>query len=491
MRGARTAVLIALAIATLASASGSLAATRVYPGCGSTLRACAGAARAGDRILLRTDNVVHIPNNWSMKKGLRFLAAPGYRPRLEPKTGDGFIDVEPTESPATVGFRGIRFTNVNVGVSFSAGSGHRSYFDDNVVVVEHGGTGFSTYYYDTSAGSITMRNNTLKGVDSGTDSRIQGGTAIITGNRIRGSRSASSGYVGIVLHMGAGTVRATIASNAMHNVQKCECGIDSGLLLNAFDTAVASVEVLNNTIDDVGRTGGSGGTSGLELRVADAATMDAAVYGNLVTNVDGPGIRSNDAPGLTVHGNRNDVSSTDANQLGSYDFGTLLNVDPEYLGEAHGDLRLQTSSPLIDAGQTCIASTPLPRADAAGQFRLAGTAVEIGAYERGSTISGSVPGRNESGTDTANTIQGTGGRDVLCGLDGDDTIRGKGGGDFVYGGDGADHLFGGGGPDVARGEAGADHIDLRDGVRRNDVAYGGPDMDVCLTDTGDRRHGCL
>lgn len=80
----------------------------------------------------------------------------------------------------------------------------------------------------------------------------------------------------------------------------------------------------------------------------------------------------------------------------------------------------------MNAGQTCIDITPLPRGDAAQKFRVAGKAVDIGAYERGSTISGSVPGFNISGADLADVVTGSSGRDILCGLGDADTLNGRG-----------------------------------------------------------------
>ena len=153
-------------------------------------------------------------------------------------------------------------------------------------------------------------------------------------------------------------------------------------------------------------------------------------------------------------------------------------------------LQAEPTSALVNAGQTCIDITSLPRGDAARKFRVAGRAVDVGAYERGSTISGSVPGFNISGADFADVITGSSGRDIICGLGEADTLKGDGGPDLVFGGDGTDHLWGDGGPDHVFGGLGADRVNVRDGVHGNDTAVGGAGQDTCLSDPGDKRIGC-
>jgi hypothetical protein len=70
------------------------------------------------------------------------------------------------------------------------------------------------------------------------------------------------------------------------------------------------------------------------------------------------------------------------------------------------------------------------------------------------------------GTDGADTITGTGGRDVICALAGADTIRGGGGRDVIDAGPGNDRIL------------------VRDGVP--DVVDGGTGFDTVLADGGDR-----
>ena len=60
----------------------------------------------------------------------------------------------------------------------------------------------------------------------------------------------------------------------------------------------------------------------------------------------------------------------------------------------------------------------------------------------------------------------------------------------MVGGEGNDTIKGGSGRDRAFGGFGNDTLNVRDGVRRNDVADGGEGTDTCKSDLGDRKAGC-
>lgn len=79
------------------------------------------------------------------------------------------------------------------------------------------------------------------------------------------------------------------------------------------------------------------------------------------------------------------------------------------------------------------------------------------------------------GTDGADVIQGTSGKDVIVGLDGNDRIEGLGGNDIVCGGRGNDTIFGGSGNDILLGARGHDHLQ---GSVGNDVLLGGDGKDT-------------
>jgi Ca2+-binding RTX toxin-like protein len=89
------------------------------------------------------------------------------------------------------------------------------------------------------------------------------------------------------------------------------------------------------------------------------------------------------------------------------------------------------------------------------------------------------PGAIIFGTSRNNIINGTAGRDYINGRDGRDVIRGGAGGDTLVGGSGRDILNGGSGNDL---------LIARDGVRGNDVVFGGPGRDRVDRDRRDQVH---
>lgn len=95
------------------------------------------------------------------------------------------------------------------------------------------------------------------------------------------------------------------------------------------------------------------------------------------------------------------------------------------------------------------------------------------------------------GTDRAETLRGTNGRDLIFGMGGADSIYGNGGDDCLVGGDGADSIRGGDGNDVLIGGADADSLKGENG---NDVLVGefpdtlngGSGIDTCYTSTSQK-----
>jgi extracellular elastinolytic metalloproteinase len=94
-------------------------------------------------------------------------------------------------------------------------------------------------------------------------------------------------------------------------------------------------------------------------------------------------------------------------------------------------------------------------------------------------------GATRVGTNYANTMNGTAGRDVFVGLGGRDRIDGRGGNDVICAGTGGDTLIGGVGTDKFDGGSGNDTIYARDG-RRETTVRGGTGADRVRKDPADR-----
>jgi Ca2+-binding RTX toxin-like protein len=212
------------------------------------------------------------------------------------------------------------------------------------------------------------------------------------------------------------------------------------------------------------------------------AFVTARVYNNVVADVFDLGILLEAGPRLAVLGDRNNIVTVPGgNDFGSYPMGTTLDKEPRFKSQGSGNYRLSPASRLANAAASCPLGGVLPRGDAGGRFRYFGPALDLGAYERGSTARGSARSVSRTGSNAPNLLVGTRGRDVLCGLAGNDRLVGRGGPDFLIGGLGRDRVLGG---------SGNDRIDLRDGVSGNDRGDGGPGQDVCMRDAGDRRTSC-
>ncbi len=478
----RRILLIAAAFACLAPAGQASAAVRTFPGCKgkATLAACINSAPAGTTIRLRTNALIPIPNMFEIHKGLNLVAAKGFHPKIG-RTGAAtkLFFLPPAKGNVTI--TGIAFRQVGVVLAFETGRNHRVTLERNVVTVDtgsNGDEGFGSYTNNGARASFVIRNNTVSASGTSIDLSVQGGPVTVVGNRVTTPVGEDSQTGIAVTAIGSGTVKAMIASNLIHHVTGCNCGHAAALDADARDTATLDVRILNNTIDEL-LVPPLDQAFGIAIQEPDAAAkINARIYNNSVTNTHATGILIDAGPpAVTVTGDHNNSFGNLQDELGTFSLGTMLAVDPLFIS----GYQLAATSPLKDAGETCIAGLPLPRADARNRFRVAGAAVDIGAYERGSTAKGSVKGVSKSGTNGANNLVGTSGRDVLCGLGGKDLLAGLGGGDF---------LFGGLGPDKAFGGAGSDRLDLRDGVAGNDWAYGEAGSDVCLADAGDHKVSC-
>jgi Ca2+-binding RTX toxin-like protein len=475
----RRIVISGVLVALFAPAAPASAVVRTYPGCGATLAACVASAPAGATIRLHTNALIQIPDNFDITKGLTIEASPGFKPRIGPTGTDAEISFDPAATGSHVTVRGIRFQNVQLTIEPGNGPGNNSIVENNRF--EGGFEAISVSFHGTGSGSIRIVGNDITS-DMGMEVAAEVGPVTIANNRITSVTRANS-EAGILLHsLGAGTVQGTLANNLVYGVSGCSCGGNSAVSVIAHNTTTFNLKIVGNTIANSGHDSDSQ-AYGLRLTVigADGAHMNASLYDNVVANVFDKSLWIDEE--VVATGDRNNTfGSAQGDSIPvAATMNTLFHVDPHFVNAAAGNFRLAPGSPLANKGRTCIPGMPLSRADLAGKFRVGGSAVDIGAYERGSTVGGGVKGVNRSGSDGANTIRGTSGRDVLCGNGGNDKLFGKGGSDFLIGGLGNDRAFGG---------DGADRIDVKDGVTGNDRADGGPGRDTCVRDANDRRVSC-
>ncbi|HXJ66937.1 MAG TPA: choice-of-anchor Q domain-containing protein [Actinomycetota bacterium] len=446
---------------------------------GSTLQDCVDAAMSGDTIEIATDTPIQ--EVVTIDHSLTIRPAAGFHPTVFAiAAGDG--------SNETLGVF-LEDLNVPVGVlvRLTGGSGHHISLHHLTMNLNSVAVGVS---FDLQVPStVEMTNTTVRGLLKQTDlvSVLTSNTSgLVTfravGNRLFGTGADNGGGGFSVQTSKAGSVRADFDNNSVWDVRAC-CGAEAGISLNPRGPSRLDANVVGNTLDH-------NGFIGLNVRndllVTGGATVDA--FDNVISNNGGSGIELDSAhkPTLEFHAGHNDFfGNASPNFLEGHSAGPgNLAVNPQFVHASTGGLALRATSPLIDIGLVCSpGGVAIP--DAAGNTRLAGPGVDMGAFERNA---GPVTGVALVGTGGPDSLNGTPGADILCGMGGNDELDGDGGGDWLDGGAGGDALFGRGGPDRLFGGPGNDPcLDSKDGVHGNDRVDGGAGNDGFLTDPGDVR----
>ena len=281
------------------------------------------------------------------------------------------------------------------------------------------------------------------------------------GNRINLHGNANSGS-GIRVEMqDGGTVRADLMNNTIWDVGRCNCGAASGIAILPYGAIIADINIVGNTIE-------RSSTTAVQQRngLTGIGRLRLDVFDNIFSHIqNGALYLTSGAPGsLTFRAGYNDYYATGVNSLDGQSKGSNnMSRDPRFVNRVAGNLKLMSSSPLIDKGQVC-SPGGVAIQDASGNTRLRGASVDMGAYERGASTATGVA---RVGTSGANVLTGTSGADILCGYAGNDKLTGKGGPDYFDGGSDDDKLC------------------ARDGVRGNDRLLGGPGTDRSQRDSGD------
>jgi Ca2+-binding RTX toxin-like protein len=472
--------------------TGRAATIWLWPGpsapCDTTLQACITGVASGDEVLVDQDGAISESISIT-NKSLALVAANGVHPVVESL----IIRKDVGDDPVDVTVRGIGDAH-SLLVSLSKGPGSTITLDHVSAVGSSADPGVYAVVYVESTISVLHSHVSTTGYYPPIDLTSPNGNGehlrydvigdVVTAH---GDPGSSAGiYLGAT---DAGSLTANVFGNAIWDVGRGSTDPTSfALYLYARDTGFANFNVVGNSIDKVTRAGGvyadnqvnSGNRFSLDLfDNVIASTKGAAV----TTHTTGPGT-------LALRAGHNDFYANGAaSHTEGHSLGSNLRVAPGFVDAGTGNLRLRSSSRLIDKGQVC---TPglLGPTDAAGHDRLHGSSVDIGAYERGA----GAPGLVLLGTGTADTLDGGAGNDILCGYGGSDHLNGGGGADWVDGGTGGDRIKGGSGKDRLLGGAGDDTLCGKDGAG-GDRLDGGPGKDRYNADRGDirisvERQGC-
>ncbi len=479
-----------------------------YPSsCGgaSTLQDCIDAAGDGDGIEIDTDTP--IAEAAIISKSLELSAAPGFKPVIS----FGLI-VSPATPQVDVAVRGLTFGG-QVRVNLASGVNHTVSFDRVRVKNPWNDAGLSV---DASVpASVRVERSVFQGFDgqragielfSSHDSGLVSFQAVA--NRVSAHGMANSGSGIDVRSTGLGATDVQLMNNIVWDVAGCFCGAASGILVYRSGAGPTDVDVVGNTLDK-SRT-----NAFYVYDLAPGGHLSLDVFNNIFANAAFRGLylESNGSSTRSVRAGFNDQWGNDRRAIwdGASPGVGNRNVNPRFVDEANGSLRLRPNSPVIDAGLTCSpGGVAVP--DQALRARLAGPRVDMGAIERGAAPA---DGKALVGSGAADNLTGSAGADILCGMGGDDSLSGSSGPDFIDGGNGADVLKGGSGsdglvgrlgPDVVVGGGGPDRIyggngpdrclDSKDGVKGNDLIDGGAGRDGYRADRRDtirrvERSGC-
>ncbi len=255
------------------------------------------------------------------------------------------------------------------------------------------------------------------------------------GNRISQAGKPLAGSGVSVYADGAGTTEVDIHNNSIHDAAQDGAGGASGILVHATGVPTVDVDVVGNTV-----AGSKAAAFTLWNTVGVGGRVVLDLFDNSFTHSLQGVVISERVAGTTSL--RSGYNNTYRNTLTDYyqDRGRGagdIHKDPRFVDLADGDLRLRASSPLVDRGKVCQPGGLVIR-DAAGRHRLAGSSIDIGAFERGGRSGG---GKVVMGTSRRDVLRGSKGADILCGMGGDDRLCARDrttGNDFVDGGSGRD-----------------------------------------------------
>jgi hypothetical protein len=460
-------------------------ATWQFPGgCNgqTTLQGCiTNVAQPGDTIEIVTNSP--IAETPTITKSLTLDSGAGFQGSIS-----GGAHVTATSGTLDVTLHDLSFDG-GILVNMTGGSGHHLTLD-HLTVTNGTTTGLAGVYMSTTVPATLDATSNVIHVTHGTATQMyleaanDTGTATfrVIGNRMDGNGGDNSfGGVQLILD-GSGTARADILNNSVWDVAGCGCVGGAGVYYRVNSPATDDVNVVGNTFDHA--------VTGVFIQTltTTGGHYSLDLFNNVISHPTAQGVTidsfQNSAEFTLRAGNNDYYDLGQPNNFNGYPSGTdNLALAPKFVAPLTGDLRLKATSPLINKGVVC-SPGGVARLDAAGNFRLAGPTVDVGAYERGA---GPPTGIVFVGSSDGDSQSGTAGADILCGYGGADFLNGKGGNDYVDGGSASDIVKGGSGADRLFGGASGDTLCAKDGVNGNDYLNGGRGTDDYRADSGDVR----
>ena len=446
----------------------------------ATLQGCiTNVAQPGDTIEIVTDTT--ISETPTITKSLTLDSGSGFHGSIS-----GGVHVTATSGTLDVSLHDLSFDG-GILVNLTGGSNHHLTLD-HLTVTNGTTTGLAGLYLLTTVpATLDALSNTFH-VTHGTATQMYleaandtGTTTFrVIGNHMNGHGGDNSfGGVQLILD-GSGAARADILNNSVWDVAGCGCVGGAGVYYRINDPASDDVNVVGNTFERA--------VAGVFIQTLTTAgghyTLD--LFNNVISHPTAQGVTIdsfNNPSEFTLRAGNNDYFALgQPNNFNGYPSGTgNLGLAPQYVSPTTGNLRLKATSPLINKGVVC-SPGGVAKVDAAGNFRLAGPTVDMGAFEHGA---GLPTGIVFVGSPDGDSKSGTAGADILCGYGGADFLNGKGGNDYVNGGGASDLVVGGPGADRIFGGTSGDTVCGRDGVNGNDYIDGGSGADDYRADPGD------
>ena len=468
--------LVSLSLSTRAQPARAGGTVWTFPSdCPTHIQACVDLASSGDFVFVfQNDAGASI----SISKSLTLASGDGTQYTT------GFVAVGDAATPVDVTIQGLNVAP-SISVFFDSAAGSSAAISDVTVTTTDGYASAISFDGEVSS-SFSLGHSIVHGANGNALGllAIPNGGAIdmhIVGNRFDGHGNAESGPGIRMATLSSGNVTADIYNNTIWDVARNPATIGAAIALQPTGTVHQDVNLVGNTIE-------RSDAEGLEQRndLASGGKLALDMFNNTFSHTKGRGVAL--TPGLAGTltfraGYNNYFANAGGNSFAGLSKGpNNLAVDPKFVNRTDGKLKLTPGSPLINKGQVC-SPGGVADPDADGKHRLAGTSVDIGAFERDAVMPSGLVFVGSNGPDSQ---FGTDGADIMCGYGGNDHQFAGAGNDFVDGGGDNDFIVGSSGADRMLAGKGNDTVCADDGAA-TDFLDGGKGTDKFRADSGDTR----